>query len=132
VKLNRRLTKKSINMTTQLNAWKLFLRGRIHQEKNQLGEAIQLFDEALTVDPDNTSFMRAKFIAFSTLTGLNTSQKNQIDEIRTRYEELGKKLSGNNDVADVWIKELSNLISNIEEVEKSPKLSAVAAVSVVW
>lgn len=119
-------------MSTYLNAWKIFLNGRIAQENNQFTEAINLFDQALAIDAGNESFLRAKVIAITSLTNLNRSQTFQVEEIRKRYEELGKKLSGENDDPETWISELSKLLERIEKSTSVEKLDATHAMAVVW
>jgi hypothetical protein len=119
-------------MTTQLNAWKIFLRGRIHQEKHQFEEALSLFDEALKIDPNNPSFIKARFIATTSVLNLNMAQKIQIDEITKEYEALGKSLTGDHDIPEVWVKELSSLLNKIDEVENAPRLKSIAGVSIAW
>jgi len=119
-------------MATQLNAWKIFLRGRIHEEKQQFEEALSLYDDALKIDPENLSFIKAKFNATTSVVKLNMAQKIQLDEIKKEYEELGKSLTGENDIPEVWVKELSSLLNRLNEVESTPLLKSIAGVSVVW
>jgi len=60
------------------------------------------------------------------------AQKIQLDEIKKEYEELGKSLTGENDIPEVWVKELSSLLNRLNEVESTPLLKSIAGVSVVW
>jgi len=105
-------------MKNQTNgeAWKIFLKGRIQQEKGENEEALKHFDQALKFEPDNEYFLNAKCIA---LASLNRHQEVPIAVyMRKGYSELAKTFIGKLDTPDFWIAGLTQLMQKAEALEK--------------
>jgi len=126
--------KAAVGFGTKLDAWKIFLEGRIDQEKGELGAAINAFDRALLIDPINPSFMKAKAAA---VTVANHLEAAIVAELAKEYERLALTYVEQDDKPDLWIKELNKLISRIEKGQKQAIATMSAAgvsgtVSIVW
>lgn len=125
-KLSIKLKGGNMENQTKLEAWKIFLKGRIAQEKGNNEEALKAFEDALKYDPDNRSFLYAKSNA---LAALNRSEEALVSRIQKGYGELAKKYVGENDKPSAWIEGLQKLIAEIESQEIAWK---VTIGTVVW
>jgi Flp pilus assembly protein TadD len=106
-----------------LQAWKMFLKGRIAQEQGRNQEAIEAFDIALTYDPDNRHFLNAKSIAYG---ALDRPDQATATQVAAGYAELAKSCSGEADKPEPWIRGLETLLRDAENAEKT------GAAAVVW
>ena len=109
----------------ELEAWKVFLKGRIAQEQGKNEESVRAFDKALALIPGNRHFLNAKSIA---LAALNRPEEAMAARIAAGYSELSQKCSGNNDKPDPWVKGLEELLEEAESVETD----TAAEPPVVW
>jgi len=110
--------------TTELIAWKGFLRGRIAQERGDNKEALECFESALEVDPRNSFFLNAKSAA---LRALDRPDDAAVARVTTRYGELAKDLVGGKDKPGPWIKGLEEILDEVKRLEED-----VESVTVVW
>lgn len=110
---------------SKLEAWKIFLKGRIEQEKGDNKEALEAFEQVLRVDPDNPSFLNAKSTA---LAALKRPEEAAITKIKSGYRELAKKYVGENDKPEPWIEGLQKLL----EIAESVGLPEEKPTMVVW
>jgi tetratricopeptide (TPR) repeat protein len=99
-------------MGTKIEAWKIFLKGRIAQEKGNNEEALKAFDQALEHDPENPSFLNARSNA---LLALNPEEA-LVARIQRGYELLAKTYVGENDRPAPWIEGLERLLNEAETV----------------
>ena len=104
-----------------LEAWRLFLRGRIAQEQGKNEEALNLLDAALKVEPENRHFLTARAAALGQMgrdsAALTTS-------VATRYGELARTLSGEKDQPGPWLQGLQTLLKDIEEMKAPTRFIA--------
>lgn len=104
---------------TELEAWKTFLKGRIAQEEGKNETALDLFESALKIDPDNTSFLKARSNAEAQL---NMTGEAIVDRIRSEYSELAKKYVGESDKLGPWIEGLKELQKKAETLDQESLL----------
>lgn len=109
----------------EIDAWKLFLKGRILQEKGDNKEALNAIDKALSLDPDNTSFLNAKAVA---LRDLGKGEEASVAQAKSQYRELAQRLVGDRDKPKEWIKGLEDISAKIERAAVAP----AEAVTVCW
>lgn len=110
----------------KLEAWKVFLRGRVAQEKGSNEEALKAFEQALKYEPDNPSFLNAKSNALS---ALNRPEEALVSRLQRSYADLAKKYVGENDKPTAWVEGLQKLI---EEAEAHEVAGRVTISSVCW
>jgi len=108
---------------TKLEAWKVFLRGRIVQEKGDNDSALRAFDQALKLYPDNPFFLNAKSNA---LFAMNRSEEAFVARIQGGYVDLAKTYVGENDKPGPWIEGLEKLLEEGESLER------MAPFAVIW
>jgi tetratricopeptide (TPR) repeat protein len=108
---------------TKLEAWKIFLRGRIIQEKGDNDSALKAFDQALKLYPDNPFFLNAKSNALLTM---NRSEEALVARVQGAYAELAKTYVGENDKPGPWIEGLEKLLAEGETLDR------MAPVMVIW
>jgi len=114
-------------MATQkeLEAWKVFLQGRILQEQGNNDEALSCFEKALAADPQNASFLNAKAVA---LRAVGKDAAAAVTRIESQYRELARTLVGDKDKPEDWIKALESVAAEADRAAIAP----AEAVTVVW
>src|SRR4051794_26316998 len=108
---------------SRVEAWKIFLQGRIAEEKGDQEAALRAYDEALAVDPSNEAFRKARANA---LTALGRSNDAAASRIARQYEHLAAQLSGPDDDPEAWIPSLERLLNSTDRIE------ATAPPMIVW
>ena len=105
-----------------LNAWSEFLDARILQEKSVLGEekaddqALAILETLCATYPQNPSFLMAKAWSLSVL---NREPEAASSVVEAAYLALTHRLSGENDIAQDWIRELENLKVMVSAAERT-------------
>jgi hypothetical protein len=114
-------------MATQpsLGAWKEFLNARIQQEKGNDEQALEAYDKLLAQYPGNDHFQSARTFALSRLGRAEAAAASNVAKM---YNEIGKRLSGQEDRPDQWISELNSLLKETENF--GGRIGS--AVGVVW
>ncbi len=107
----------------KLEAWKTFLQGRIAQEQGNSESALDLFNSALEIEPDNKFFHRAKSFA---LAQLNMPEEAIISQISSGYAELASKYVGKEDKPQAWIGGLKKLLEKAKSPEQERLLTEMA------
>lgn len=115
-----------MNSQTELDAWKIFLAGRIAQEQGNEEDALASFERALQIEPDNPHFLNSKSIA---LTNLKRDGEALATHIAKGYAVLANTYIGENDKPEPWVKGLQNLL---REAEKPQLTTDNVIASVVW
>lgn len=111
---------------SKLEAWKIFLQGRIAQERGDEEKALKAFDQAIHADPNNSFFLRSKSIALARL-----SEPSETSHIASAYAELALKHSGERDKPELWIKGLETLLGEAEK-QKGPTVGKQISTMVCW
>jgi len=101
-----------------IKAWKIFLKGRINQEKGSDEEALKSIEKALKIYPDNPHFLNAKANA---LNNLKNHQEALIAKIDAGYKKLAQSLVGDNDQPRPWINGLEKIHKMINDFEEDVK-----------
>jgi hypothetical protein len=110
-------------MAEKLEAWRIFLRGRMAQEEGKIAEGSSLIEDALRIDPDNPFFLKARSNA---LAQLNKSEESAVSRVESRYAELARKYVGKNDKPGPWIEGLKKVERDTEVTEIEALVSSMA------
>lgn len=113
-------------MATNLEAWRIFLKGRIAQENGRADEALELIEQAVSLEPSNSYFLGAKAFALSSL---NRKEDALVSKISRDYSELAAKYSGDLDTPENWLNGLKNIANSVEDYSRDGIKSKI---SVVW
>jgi len=97
-----------------LEAWKVFLRGRIAQEQGKDEEALKLLDAALKIEPENRHFLAARA---AVLGHMGRDREAVTTSIAARYGDLARGLSGEKDQPGPWLQGLEKLLRDADEMK---------------
>ncbi len=114
-----------MNNNKDLEAWKMFLKGRILQEQGNEKDALKYIDEALSLDPKNSHFLNAKAFALSKI---QRSDEAVVSIVQSEYSKLSTKYVDKNDKPEQWIEGLQKISSIISDFEGK----SIEAVNVCW
>ena len=114
-----------MNPQKELEAWKIFLKGRILQEEGKDNEALKYFEEASKIEPNNSQFLNAKAFA---LQNLKRTDEALLNIVKSQYSKLATKLVEKNDKPEQWLEGLNEIVNNIEKIKVRP----MDKVRMVW
>ena len=114
-----------MSKSKELEGWKIFLKGRINQEQGNNEKALDYFEKARAIDPNNTHYLNAKVFALQNLDRIDDAM---IASIQSKYGTLADTYIGKADKPEPWIKGLEEIVVNIEDFEEK----AAAAIKMVW
>ncbi|WP_091993610.1 tetratricopeptide repeat protein [Paraburkholderia lycopersici] len=106
--------------------WKVFLKARIEQEQGKDEEALHVFDDLLAKYPGDPHLSASRAFA---LQRLGRTDEAAAAHVAAKYAALGRTLVGNQDKPDLWTSQLSSVLTDVDNFEKSGKL---AAALVAW
>jgi tetratricopeptide (TPR) repeat protein len=109
----------------ELEAWKVFLKGRILQEQGNNQEALGFYEKALAIDPNNASFLNAKAAA---LRAMGKGVEGTIARVKSQYRQLADTLVADKDKPEDWIRGLESISGEVDRVESV----APEAIGVAW
>ncbi len=101
--------------------WKSFLNARLLQEQGKDAEALEVFEKLLAANPASAHLQSSKAFA---LDRLNRKSDAAAARIGAAYSKAAAALSGNADKPDSWTAELTNLLNEVQQVEKGRSISA--------
>lgn len=107
-----------MDIQKELEAWKLFLKGRILQEEGKDSEALKLIEEALKIESNNPQFLNAK--AFL-LKSMKRNDEALLNVIKSKYSDLASRITDKNDKPDHWVPGLTGLVKDIESFKARPE-----------
>lgn len=107
-----------------IDQWKAFLSARLLQEQGKDSEALETFDRLLAASPGNAHLQASRAFA---LDRLNRKSDAVGARIAVAYSKAAAALSGDADKPDAWTSELSNLLNEVQGLEKGRGLSAAMA-----
>lgn len=115
----------------KLNDWSEFINARILQEKGVLAggkeankQALSTLERLCAAYPQNSSFLRARAWSLSVLEQEEDAASSVIE---AAYARLAHRLSGENDIAQDWIKELEKLKTTIGNLEHTKIVTSAMA-----
>lgn len=101
--------------------WKSFLNARILQEQGKDAEALEMFDKLLAANPSSTHLQSSRAFA---LERLNRRGDAASARIAAAYSKTAASLSGEADKPEAWTSELTNLLNEVQQLEKGRSISA--------
>jgi len=114
-------------VSSPVDGWKSFIKGRIAQERGDDKGALEAFDRALGTDPNNQSFLRARSNA---MVRLGRRDDLVAAKVAEAYAGLASKCVGEADKPEVWAKGLEGLLAQVESWEKEG--AAVEGAMMLW
>jgi len=106
--------------------WKVFLKARIEQEQGKDDQALEIFDSLLAKYPGDPHVAASRAFA---LQRLGRTDDAAAAYVAAKYAALGRTLVGGQDKPDLWSSQLSSVLTEVDDYEKSGKL---AATLVAW
>lgn len=101
--------------------WKSFLKARIEQEQGKDHQALRTFESLLEKYPGNAHLASSRAFA---LQRLGRTDDAAAASVAAKYAALGRSLVGELDKPEAWTSQLSSVVNELEEFEKSGRLAA--------